>query len=315
MNRHTRFRDALRAAALGLACVLATGAALADGQPGFSSAQEAVDAAVAALEANDATRLVALLGPGSEDIVDTGDPVSNAAARTNFLEHYKARHALVAGDAGSMTLTVGDNDWPLPVPVVQRDGKWYLDGAAGADELVYRRIGRNELGAIGVCHGFVDAQIEYAEEPRDGNAEAGVYAARLFSDEGRQDGLYWPTTDAEPMSPAGPAMADAAAEGYRAITGKRTPYHGYFYRMLFAQDASANGGAMEYFDGGKLVRGVALLAWPAHYGLSGVKSFMVNQDGVVYEQDLGEHTDVTVQAIDSFDPGAGWSAVKVDEDD
>ncbi len=194
----------------------------------------------------------------------------------------------------------------------QADGKWYVDGAAGADELIYRRIGRNELGAIAVCRGFVDAQIDYAAEGHDGN-EPGIFAAKLRSDPGEHNGLYWPAAEGEPQSPIGEAVARAAAEGYRAVAGKRKPYHGYYYRMLFAQGANANGGAAEYFQDGLLTGGVALLAWPANYEASGVMSFMINQEGVVYQKDLGEDTGTAVESIQDFDPDATWSVVESED--
>jgi hypothetical protein len=291
---------------------LAAGGALAVEHRGFASAQDTVDALIAALEADDAAALAALLGPDSENVLSSGDDVADANARAGFLELYEAQHELVEEAPGAMSLQVGANQWPLPIPLLQRDGEWFLDGAAGAEEMVYRRIGRNELGAIAVCRGFVDAQAEYAAEPRDGNADAGVYAIKLRSDEKRENGLYWPTADGEPESPVGTEIARAAAEGYRAITGKRRPYHGYYYRMLYAQGAAADGGAMDYFVNGRLAKGVALLAWPANYAVSGVKSFIVNHDGVVYEKDLREETASLVESINVFDPDSTWSKVAAD---
>jgi hypothetical protein len=292
---------------------LAAGGAFAGEHRGFASAQGAVDALIAALEADDSAALAVLLGPESEEILDSGDAVADANARAGFLELYRAQHELVEEAPGAMSLQVGANQWPLPIPLLQREGQWFLDGAAGAEEMVYRRVGRNELGAIAVCRGFVDAQAEYAAEPRDGNSEAGIYAIKLYSDEDRQNGLYWPTADGEPQSPFGAEIARAAAEGYRAITGKRRPYHGYFYRMLYAQGAAADGGAMDYFENGHLSKGVALLAWPASYGISGVKSFIVNQEGVVYEKDLQEDTATLAEAIKAFDPDSTWSKAATDE--
>lgn len=276
----------------------------------FASAQQAVDALIAALEAGDEAALLRLFGPGTEELVSSGDDVADANERAAFVEAYRARHELVADGDGRMILQVGENDWPVPVPAVERDGRWYLDGAAGEDEFVYRRVGRNELAAIDVCHGFVDAQNEYASEGRDGNP-AGYYAAYLISDEREHNGLYWPVAEGEPESPAGPFVAAAAGEGYRrAASGEPTPYHGYYYRMLYAQGANASGGALEYFEEGRLVNGFALLAWPADYGVSGVQTFMVNQDGVVYEKDLGEDTATLVTAIELFDPDGTWSRVE-----
>jgi hypothetical protein len=292
---------------LGVFVSLGSLAINAQTQPSFASPDEAVNALMVAIEKNDVPALGALLGPGSEDILSSGDDIADKSGRDGFLEMYNVKHALVAEDESTMILQVGENEWPLPIPVVKQDGKWLLDGAAGADEVVYRRIGRNELGAIAVCKGFLDAQVEYAAEGRDGN-ESGIYATKLMSEPGKHDGLYWATAEGEPPSPAGDAMAEAAEEGYRAATGgKRNPYHGYYYRMLFAQGANAPGGALDYFADGRLTQGVALLAWPAEYGVSGVKSFMINHDGVVYEKDLGENTSTDVENIKLFDPDSTWS--------
>ncbi len=276
----------------------------------FSTAEEAVDALIAALEAGDNAALLRLFGPGTEEIVSSGDDVTDANDRAGFVEAYRAKHELVPEGDGRMILQVGENDWPAPVPVVQRDGRWYLDGEAGEDEVIYRRVGRNELATIDVCRGFVDAQNEYASEGRDDNPP-GYFAAYLISDEGERNGLYWPVEEGEPESPAGPFVAAAAGEGYRrAASGEPTPYHGYYYRMLYAQGASAPGGALEYFEQGRLVNGFALIAWPADYGVSGVQTFIVNQDGVVYQKDLGEDTATAVTYIELFDPDGSWSKVE-----
>lgn len=276
----------------------------------FASAQEAVDALVATLEAQDPSELARLLGPGSEDIIDWGDPVEAKLDRARFLKLYRTQARLVPEFEGVMILEIGEQHWPLPVPIVQRDGRWYLDGAEGVEELVYRNVGRNELGAIQVCKGFVDAQYQYASEGHDG-LPAGVYATYLISDEGLHNGLYWPSEEGEPLSPAGPFVAAAAAEGYRrAAAGEPSPYHGYFYRMLYRQGEHAPGGAKEYFDDGLLVDGFALIAWPAEYGAGGIKTFMVNQDGKVYEKDLGAETASLVEAIRVFDPDRSWNEVQ-----
>lgn len=276
----------------------------------FASAQEAVDALVAAMKTGDDAELRLLFGPGTEELISSGDEVADANDRASFVERYEARHQLTPDGDGRMVLEIGEDEWPMPVPLVERGGRWYLDGAEGEDELIYRRVGRNELGAIEVCRGFVDAQNEYASEGRDGNPP-GYFAAYLISDEGLQNGLYWPTEDGEPESPAGPFVAAAAGEGYRrAASGEPTPYHGYYYRMLYAQGANAPGGAMEYFEEGRLVNGFALIAWPADYGVSGVKTFLVNQDGVVFEKDLGEDTAAAITTIELFDPDSTWSRVE-----
>lgn len=280
----------------------------------FGSPEEAVAALVAALEKNDVPGLGRLLGPGSDDLISSGDPVADKAGRDSFLAAYREKNQLVPDGEETRVIQVGAGDWPLPVPVVRRDGRWYLDGAAGADEIIYRRVGRNELGAIAVARGFVEAQREYAAESRDGNPP-GVFAQKLLSDPDRQNGLYWPTGEDEEPSPAGPFVASAGAEGYRSgAEGQRIPYHGYYYRSLYGQGPAAQGGALAYFADGLLTRGFALIAWPADYGASGVKTFIVNQDGIVYERDLGEDTATAVEAIQDFDPDSAWRPVEESSD-
>lgn len=276
---------------------------------GFATPEAAVAALVAALEKNDLGQLKALLGPGSEELLNSGDAVQDASDRAGFLAAYGAKQAIVDDGTDRKVLVIGEDDWPMPVPLVQRDGKWAFDGEAGIDEMIYRRVGANELGAIDVCRGFVSAQLEYASEGRDGDPP-GIYALKLISDEGLRNGLYWPTAEGEPESPAGPFVAAAAAEGYRRAEGEaRTPYHGYYYRMLYAQGANANGGPRDYFKDGLLTQGFALVAWPADYGSSGVMTFIVNQDGVVFQKDLGEDTATAVESIQAFDPDSSWTAI------
>jgi hypothetical protein len=276
---------------------------------GFDTPEAAVAALVAALEKNDLGQLKVLLGPGSEELLNSGDAVQDASDRADFLARYGAKHALVDDGADRKVLVTGEDDWPMPVPLVKRDGKWSFDGEAGVDELIYRRVGANELGAIDVCRGFVSAQLEYASAGRDGDPP-GIYALKLISDEGLHNGLYWPTAEGEPESPAGPFVAAAAAEGYRRAEGEaRTPYHGYYYRMLYAQGPKANGGARDYFKDGLLTQGFAMVAWPADYGSSGVMTFIVNQDGVVFQKDLGEETATVVESIQAFDPDSSWTAI------
>ena len=296
-----RFGLVLAAAAVLAAC------AKVEDQTSFKTPEAAVDAFVAALQKDDMPTLQKLLGPGAEEILSSGDPVQDNTDRERFLAAYQQKHTLADEGNDTKTLVVGENDWPFPIPLVKRDGKWRLDGAAGADEIIYRRVGANELGAISVCEGFVSAQNEYASAGHDGDPP-GIYALKLISDEGMQNGLYWPTAEGEPPSPAGPFVAAAAAEGYRRGES-RTPYHGYYYRLLYAQGPNANGGAKEYFVDGVLTGGFALVAWPAEYGASGVQTFIVNQDGVVFQKDLGEDTATVVESIKSFDPDSSWTAV------
>jgi len=276
----------------------------------FGTPDEAVTALIAALEKNDLAGLGLLLGPGSEEIVSSGDAVADKVGRAGFVQSYREKHELVADGDSKRVLQVGEEEWPLPVPVVKRDGRWYLAGADGADEIIYRRVGRNELGAIATVRGAVAAQADYAAVAHDGNP-AGVYAQKLISDPGMQNGLYWRTVEGEPPSPVGPFIANAAEEGYRAgADGERSPYHGYYYRLLYGQSAAASGGAMNYFTDGLLVDGFALVAWPADYGASGVQTFIVNQDGVVFQKDLGDDTATAVEAIQDFDPDSSWTKVE-----
>jgi hypothetical protein len=305
----------LRGAAIVLGLALVAGCAKKPEQPdgSFATPEEAVTAFVEKMKANDLAGLQALLGPGSEELLDSGDAVQDAGDRAEFLAAYATRHSLNDEGADRKTLVVGNDDWPMPIPLVKTDGRWRFDGEAGVEELIYRRVGANELGAIDVCRGFVEAQIEYASEGRDGDP-AGIYALKLVSDEGLQNGLYWPTAEGEPPSPAGPFVAAAADEGYRRVEGERMPYHGYYYRMLYAQGANANGGARDYFKDGLLTEGFALVAWPADYGSSGVMTFIVNQDGVVFQKDLGEDTATAVESIQAFDPDSSWVAVVTPEE-
>jgi len=300
-------RSAALSALLLAAAVISGCAPKPEVHKSFATAEEAVTALVAALEKGDVATLGQLLGPGSGDVISSGDPVADKSDRDSFIASYREKHELVADGDSRRVLQVGANDWPVPVPVVQKDGRWYLDGNEGADEIIYRRVGENELGAIAVARGYVDAQLEYASEARDGNPP-GVFAQKLLSDLDRRNGLYWPTAEGEAPSPAGPFVASARAEGYRAgAEGQRVPYHGYYYRSLYGQGEAANGGAKNYFEDGLLVQGFALIAWPADYGASGVKTFIVNQDGVVWEKDLGEDTATVVEGIQDFNPDESWT--------
>jgi hypothetical protein len=293
----------LRVAIVFLGLVIAAGCAKQPADDGaFKTPEDAVSALVTALQKDDVAGLQALLGPGSAELLNSGDAVQDASDRAAFLAAYESKHALTDDGADRRILVTGQDDWPMPIPIVKRDGGWQFDGEAGIDEMIYRRVGGNELGAIDVCRGFVNAQLEYASEGRDGDP-AGIYALKLVSDEGLHNGLYWPTGEGEPPSPAGPFVA-AWAEG-----DERAPYHGYYYRMLYAQGENANGGARDYFKDGLLTEGFALVAWPADYGSSGVQTFIVNQDGIVFQKDLGEDTATAVEAIQSFDPDSSWTAI------
>ena len=280
-------------------------------QKSFASPAEAVQALVKAAEDGNQDEMIAVLGDDGKDLVYSGDPVQDKTGMEKFVKSYKTKHTIVTEDDKTRILQVGPNDWPMPIPIVNEGGKWRFDTAAGKDELLYRRVGRNELGAIAACRGYIDAQKDYAAEGHDG-LPAGIYAQRLMSSSGKQDGLYWETAEGEPTSPAGPFLAEAGGQGYEGerLGGKSQPYHGYLYRILKAQGAAAKGGAMNYLSDGNLSRGVGLVAYPAEYKVSGVMTFIINQDGAVYEKDLGEKTAEVAKAMTEYNPDSTWHKVK-----
>jgi hypothetical protein len=283
-------------------------------QKTFPTAEAAVDAFVAALRTNDSAALTEIFGPDSEDLVSSGDPVADSNGRARFVAAYDAAHELVPGDDGSVVLEVGEDAWPSPIPLVQNDGKWRFDTDAGIDEVVYRRIGRNELGTIETCLGIAAAQHDYAAEGHDGQP-AGIYAKKLMSDPGKHNGLYWEPVEGERASPVGPFLAAASAEGYKKATGSASgtsaPYHGYLYKALTGQGPAANGGAKQYLDKqGQMTGGFAVVAYPVEYQASGVKTFIVNQDGVVYQKDLGPNTAQLAAAMTVFNPDGTWTKVE-----
>ena len=278
--------------------------AVATAHENFDTAMHAVRALVTAAQSNDIARLRAIFGPGSDELVESGDPVADKKDRANFVKAYHAKHVLLADGTDRRFLIVGVRDFQLPTPLVRRDGRWAFDGAAGVEELVDIRIGRNELDAIAVCKGIVDAENDYASMT-SGAHTAKTYAAKLMSESGQRDGLYWEAKPGEPPSPAGPFLARAAEEGQQMRTGE--PYHGYHYHLLTAQGPGAPGGAKSYLVDGALTGGFAAVAWPAEYRVSGVMTFIVGQDGVVYQKDLGDNTETTAKNLAVYDPDASWT--------
>jgi hypothetical protein len=298
----------LRSAALiGFALIwliAGTGAALAASKPAsFQSPEEAVEALVAALKANDEKRLLSVFGADSSKLVGSGDAAADYEDRAKFVRAFEDGHKIdMQGDARAV-LIVGKDDWPFPIPIVKKGGKWRFDAKQGENELINRRIGRNELSTIQVLLAIVDAQREYSGEDRNGDGRL-EYAQRFVSLEGKTDGLYWPASEGKPESPLGALAAEASAHGYK--TGSGSPYYGYRFKILTGQGKDAPGGAYSYLVNGQMIGGFAVVAWPAKYGSSGIMTFMVNQDGVVYQKNLGTDTTAIVSKLRMFNPDSTW---------
>jgi hypothetical protein len=275
----------------------------------FQSPEQGFTTLIAALRAHDERALLGILGSAGQRLVRSGDRVADRAARDAVAAAYAAKNEIVRPSPDEAVLQVGEDGWPMPIPMVQRGGVWRFDSAAATQEAVDRRIGRNELDTIETLRAIADAQHEYARTAgRHGALRA--YARRFFSSPGRRDGLYWPTDEGEAQSPLGPLAAAASAGGYGRRRGEEPqPYHGYVFRILERQGPSAPGGAMDYVVDGRMIGGFAVIAYPAQYGSTGIKTFMISHDGVVWEQDLGPDTAREAAAITAFDPGEGWARV------
>jgi hypothetical protein len=279
-------------------------------QSTFASPEDAVKALVEAAKSNDVKTLEALFGPGSKDLLVSGDPVADQSRRERFVSLYEQKYRLeITGDKA--VLNLGNEDWPFAIPIVKKEGLWYFDTKQGKEEILARRIGQDELGAIQVCLAYVDGQREYVLKDRDANGLL-EYAQKFRSDPGKKNGLYWDVKAGEAQSPLGPLFAAAQEKGYSGKTagGKPIPYYGYYYRILKGQGKDAPGGAYDYVVRGKMIGGFALVAYPAKYASSGVMTFIVNQDGVVYQKDLGKNTEKTALAMKLFNPDSTWKKVK-----
>jgi len=287
--------------------VLALARAWGAEQKSFASPEDAVKALVEALRVNDTKALADLFGPESEDLVSSGDPVADQERRKQFVYFYELKHGMEKVAADKVFLHIGHDEWPFPIPVVKTDKGWQFDSDEGREEIIARRIGRNELSAIQVCLAYVDAQREYALKDRDGDGLL-AYAQQFRSDPGKKNGLYWSETEFKEQSPLGPLMVAAETAGHdlKAVGGEPTPFYGYYYRILKAQGKHAPGGAWDYVVKGKMIGGFALVAYPAEYGASGIMTFIVNHDGVVYQKDLGEDTEKIAKAMTAFDPDGTW---------
>lgn len=302
----------------GTGCVAAVALTLSGGcaarQQTFATPDDAVRDFVAAVRTGDGEQGERILGRGARESLASGDDVADRQAREKFIKAYDEKSALTTEPDGSVTLQVGNEEWPMPIPLVKRGESWRFDWRRGREEILNRRIGRNELSAIGVCLATVDAQREYASLDRDGDGTL-EYAEKFVSDSGIRNGLYWKSAEGEPESPLGDLAAAAAEEGYtRRNSGEAgpRPYHGYYFKMLLSQGSSAPGGAKDYVVNGHMSEGFAVVAWPAQYGNSGIMTFLVSHQGVVYQRDLGKGTHRAASAMRRFDPGPRWSIVEED---
>ena len=297
---------------VGLAAVVSAQTA---GPRSFATPEEAVRVLVETVKKKDLPALLALFGPEGKELVDTSDPATGKRNRQVFVVAIAEGWRIVDLGPDRKELVLGNEAWPFPVPLRHRESGWVFDAAAGREEVLARRIGRNELAVIGILHGYVAAQYSYARAGHDGQPR-GAFARRIASDPGTQNGLYWPVVHGEPRSPLGALVAAAADEGRNpaGAASSPAPFHGYYFRILEAQGAAAPGGARDYIADGRMTEGFALVAWPVYYDASGVMTFAVNQDGVVYEKDLGPKTEAAVAAVTRFDPGEGWRAVKPEDD-
>jgi hypothetical protein len=284
-------------------------AGAAHAQQRYKTPEDAVTALVTAVRANNVRDMIMVLGAEGRDIVVSGDDVADQTARAAFLIAYDLKHQVLKTGDDRAELVVGNNNWQLPIPLVQKGSVWHFDAVSGRREVLFRRIGRNELSAIQVALAYVDAQNDYASmNPQELKVDS--YAQRILSSPGKKDGLYWPAAANEPQSPLGEAFAAATIQGYRPGL-EPAPYHGYRYRILTAQGSNAPGGTMNYLAKGNLIGGFGLVAYPAEYGNSGVMTFIVNHSGVVFQKDLGPNTARVASRMTAFDPDPSWRRVDV----
>jgi hypothetical protein len=312
-----RFRSLFVLCAVAGACVLIAAAGVgAQGKPvpapaaaqkTFATAQEAADALIAAAESFDREALKSILGPDGDYLVAPGEPAKDRETALAFAAKARDKRAVAVDPKNSnrATLIVGDQDWPLPIPIVRAGGRWHFDSAAGEQEIVYRTIGNNELDAIQICRGYVEAQHAYALVKHEGSS-LNQYAQRIIASPGRQDGLAWRNPDGSWGGPVGENIARAIEQGY---SDKALPYHGYFFKTLTGQGPAAPLGEMDFVVKGAMIGGFALVAAPAEYLVTGVKTFIVSHDGVVYEKDLGPETLSIAKAMVRFNPDKTWTPV------
>jgi hypothetical protein len=279
------------------------------GQKTFSSAEDASRALVTAAQSNDEKAMLDILGPDGKQIISSGDDAEDTENRANFVARYQEMHRLVKEPDGTTILYIGAKNWPTPIPLVNKGNLWFFDTEAGKREILFRRIGRNEMSTIRVCQELVAAQKEYS-------AQHGEYAAKIFSDEGQHNGLYWKPAGGEPLSPVGPLVAAAVTESYATSRDSAaTPYRGYYYHVLTSQGKNGPGGAKNYVANGKMTGGFAFVAYPAQYRSSGVMTFIVSEDGVVYQKDLGKKTEALAKAMKEYNPNSSWQKAEEQQDE
>jgi len=300
----------LAAAAILLAgCLPARSMAQQVGQKTFSSSEDASGALAAAAQSNDEKALLEILGPDAKEIISSGDDTEDAQNRAIFVQKYQEMHRLVKEPDGTTTLYIGAENWPTPIPLMNKGNAWYFDTGAAKKEILYRRIGQNEMSTIRVCQQLVAAEKEYY------STQHNEYAQKFVSDEGQHNGLYWKAVNGELQSPIGPLVASAVAEGYgKSQNDTPTPYRGYYYRILTRQGANTSGGAKNYIVNGKMTEGFAFMAYPAEYRSSGVMTFIVDENGIVYQKDLGKQTQVLAKAMKEYSPNSSWQKAEDEQE-
>jgi hypothetical protein len=284
----------------------AMAAPVTQAQKTFASPDEAVKSLMQAVRSNNTKELLAILGPGSQEIVSSGDPVADKSGRERIVSMYDEKIVIEGTESGRALLSLGDEGYPFPIPVVKRGKVWRFDAKAGKEELLNRRIGRNELEVIDVLRAYVDAQREYAATDRDGDGVR-EFAQRVRSTPGKKDGLYWGSQEGEEESPLGPLAAEAVKEGY---SKESSAFYGYYFKILKAQGNDAEGGAFDYLVNGNMILGFAMVAYPAQYGSSGIMTFIVNQSGVVYQKNLGKNSGKVAASMKLFNPDTSWKKVE-----
>jgi len=304
MSLHVNLRTAIAtlAASLLFSSVLTAQEQGPQGQKSFPSARAAAHALASAVKSNNQQALLEIFGSDGKELVSSGDPEEDQQNRDTFVQKYDQMHRVTQEPDGTTTLYIGAENWPFPIPLVEKNKAWYFDTAAGKQEVLFRRIGRNELATIDVCRQLVEAEKEHFAGAHPG--EAGQYAERFSADQGEHNGLYHPVQNGEPE--VGPLLAQASADSGQA---ESTPFHGYYYRILTRQGSKAPGGAKNYIVDGKMTGGFAFIAFPAQYKSSGVMTFIVSGDGTVYEKDLGTQTSIT-RSIRSYNPDSSWKKVE-----